>query len=77
MPERRRSLQDLVRTLNALSPLPTLARGYAIVTDAGTGTAISSAKGAQVQQELVTQFHDGQILSTAHEINKVKIDPGT
>ncbi len=44
VPERRLKLQNLIRTLNAVSPLPTLARGYAIVTDAESGTAISSVK---------------------------------
>ena len=63
VPERRLKLQNLVRTLNAVSPLPTLTRGYAIVTDAESGTAISSVKGVKPKQALVTQLHDGQIHS--------------
>jgi exodeoxyribonuclease VII large subunit len=74
VPERRRSLQNLARTLNAVSPLPTLARGYAIVTDASSGTAISSVKDVQPQQALVTQLQDGQILSTAQETNQTRLD---
>lgn len=70
VPERRRKLQDLARTLNALSPLPTLARGYAIVTDAGTGTAITSVKTVEADQKLVTQLHDGQIFSTIEDVNE-------
>ena len=60
VPERRRLLQELARTLNAVSPLPTLARGYAIVTDAESGTAISSVKDVSPNQELLTQFGDGR-----------------
>jgi exodeoxyribonuclease VII large subunit len=50
VPERRRMLQNLARTLNAVSPLPTLARGYAVVTDANSGTAISSTQDVEPQQ---------------------------
>ncbi len=74
VPERQRNLQDLARTLNALSPLPTLARGYAIVTDAQSGTAISSVKDVKLEQALITQLHDGQILSTAEETNKNQLE---
>lgn len=69
VPERRRILQDLARTLNAVSPLPTLARGYAIVTDAKSGTAISSVVDVKPKQKLITQLNDGQILSSAEEVN--------
>jgi len=74
IPERRRRLQYLVRTLNALSPLPTLARGYSIVTDALSGTVISSVNDVQQQQKLVAQLHDGQILATAVETNTTQLE---
>ena len=69
VPARQRKLQDLARTLNAVSPLPTLARGYAIVMDAQTGTAISSVKKIKLRQKLITQLSDGQVSSSAEEIN--------
>lgn len=69
VPERRRILQDLARTLNAVSPLPTLARGYAIVTDAKSGTTISSVKDVKLNQSLITQLHDGQVHSMVDEVN--------
>lgn len=69
VPERSRRLQDLSRTLNAVGPLPTLARGYAIVTDAGTGKAISSVKGLTNGKALLTHLSDGQIES---EVTGVK-----
>jgi exodeoxyribonuclease VII large subunit len=69
VPERRRLLQELARTLNALSPLPTIARGYAIVTEAESGTVISSVKNTEAGQSLITQLIDGQILSTVDKTN--------
>jgi exodeoxyribonuclease VII large subunit len=76
VPERRSLLQNLVRTLNAVSPLPTLARGYAIVTDEQSGVAISSVKDVKSKQALVTQLHDGQILSSAENITDTQLDTG-
>jgi exodeoxyribonuclease VII large subunit len=69
VPERRRLLQELARTLNALSPLPTIARGYAIVTEAESGAVISSVKNTEAGQSLITQLIDGQILSTVDKTN--------
>jgi exodeoxyribonuclease VII large subunit len=71
VPERQRKLRDLARTLNAVSPLPTLARGYAVVTDAESGSAISSVKDVKPKQVLLTQLHDGQLKSTAEEVNDI------
>lgn len=73
VPERRLILQNLVRTLNAVSPLPTLARGYAIVTDAESGIAISSVKNVKAKQVLVTQLSDGQIISTTKDVNETTL----
>lgn len=70
IPERRRGLQDLARTLHAVSPLPTLARGYAIVTDAATGATISSVKEVKVDQTLLTQLGDGRVRSSVDEIDE-------
>lgn len=74
IPERRRTLQNLARTLNAVGPLPTLARGYAIVTDAQSGVAISSIDDVKPKQKLVTQLHDGQLLSDVDVVNEVTLD---
>lgn len=67
VPERQRMLHDLARTLNAVSPLPTLARGYAIVTDAETGVAVSSVRDVKPKQALVTQLGDGRIRSSVED----------
>jgi exodeoxyribonuclease VII large subunit len=69
VPERQQMLQNLARTLNAVSPLPTLARGYAIVTDEQSGMAISSVKDIQPKQVLLTQLPDGQVKSITEELN--------
>ena len=74
VPERQRLLQNLARTLNAVSPLPTLASGYAIVTDAESGAAISSVKDVKAKQALVTQLRDGRILSTADGTQETTLD---
>jgi len=73
MPERRRRLQDLARTLNAVSPLPTLARGYAIVTDAESGVAISSVKDVRPKQVLMTQLGDGRVRSSVEDIDDTQL----
>jgi exodeoxyribonuclease VII large subunit len=70
VPERRQKVENLERTLNAVGPLPTLARGYAIVTDAESGKAISTVEGMDKKQALITQLHDGQVLSTVDKTNK-------
>jgi len=70
VPERRLKLNNLERTLNAVGPLPTLARGYAIVTNAETGKAVSSIDGLNAKQALVTQLHDGQVHSVVNKTNK-------
>lgn len=67
VPERRRRFLDLVRTLEALSPLPTLERGYAIVTDEATGSAITSVKSVSIGGKLRTQLRDGQVFSTVED----------
>ena len=74
IPERQRMLQNLVRTLNAVSPLPTLARGYAIVTDAQSGVAISSVQDVKPKQALVTHLDDGRVLSTVDGSNEITLD---
>ena len=70
VPEGRQRLAELARTLNALSPLPTLARGYAIVTDEATGAAVTSIKGVATGDKLRTQLSDGQLMSTVDDTNE-------
>ncbi len=57
---RNRRLAALTRTLQAVSPLDTLARGFAIVTD-GDGRAVTSASGLESGAEFAASFHDGAV----------------
>jgi exodeoxyribonuclease VII large subunit len=74
VPDRKLLLQNLKRTLNAVGPLPTLARGYAIVTDAKSGTTITSVKYVKPKQALLAQLHDGQIHSSADGTNETILE---
>jgi exodeoxyribonuclease VII large subunit len=62
--QHRQSLSDLARTLNAVSPLETIGRGYAVVTSSLTNEVISSIKQAPVGHTITTQLSDGRIRST-------------
>lgn len=63
LPDRQRRLQSLARTLHAVSPLPTLERGYAVVTDADSGHAVASIAQVKPGLSLSTQLLDGRIVS--------------
>ncbi|HET7176700.1 MAG TPA: exodeoxyribonuclease VII large subunit [Gammaproteobacteria bacterium] len=49
------------RALDAVSPLATLNRGYAIVSDAATGTVISHVREARAGQAIRTRLADGSL----------------
>lgn len=63
-PERQTRLAALARMLHALSPLPTLERGYAVVTDRASGQTITSIDQAPSGTEMVTRLRDGRVFST-------------
>ena len=56
-------LSALARTLEAVSPLQALARGFAIVTGAGTHTAgaITNAAAVEAGDSIQVNFHDGAL----------------
>jgi exodeoxyribonuclease VII large subunit len=56
----RQQSRELGRALHAVSPLATLQRGYAIVSDAESGTIIRSTAQATPQSRLVTRVADGE-----------------
>lgn len=51
--------------LALLSPRRTVARGYAIVRDAGGGAVIASAGGVEAGRELRIELRDGEVAATA------------
>jgi exodeoxyribonuclease VII large subunit len=70
--ERRRlALQGMAGRLNALSPLGTLARGYAVVTDEG-GRAITSAHQVTAGDVIQARFRDGRVVAEARRVEPVE-----
>ncbi len=67
--ERNRGLRELVRTLNAVSPLETISRGYAVVTSADSGEVISSISRARPGQSIITQLCDGRLTASVDAID--------
>ncbi len=67
---RRSKLAQLARTLNAVSPLETIARGYAIASQAETGEVISSVSQLEPGDRVTTRLADGSFDSTVDSIDE-------
>ncbi len=65
----QRQYLALVQTLNAVSPLATLERGYAIVTEPNTSSVISSTQHLSINDKIQTRLAQGQVISQITEIN--------
>ena len=65
----RLQLSNHVSTLNALSPLQTLSRGYSITYDS-KGRALKNASGLKKGDTIKTRLHEKNILSTIEDINE-------
>jgi len=63
---RRHELAELARTLNAVSPLATLQRGYAILLDRDSGEVLRTVERARHATRLVARLADGE-LALRHE----------
>lgn len=59
--QQRQRLDQAGAALQALSPLRTLERGYAIVSDAGSGQIVSHADQAIALTRLRIRWHDGSV----------------
>jgi len=70
----RQGLTDLARTLNAVSPLETIGRGYAVVTSARSGDVVSSVGQVQTGQTIITQLRDGRLTSVVDTIDEETMD---
>lgn len=66
-------LANLARTLHAVSPLPTLARGYAVLQESD-GTALTRASDAKPGQALRAQLADGGIACTVTGTDDRRLD---
>ena len=69
---RTKQLGNLARVLESVSPLPTLARGYAVVRD-DHGKVLSSVEGLQPDTPIITYLADGTISSTVTETSKEQL----
>lgn len=59
---RQQHLSGLSRTLQAISPLASLARGYAIVSDASSKKILRNSQEATLGQKVITQLAKGELL---------------
>jgi exodeoxyribonuclease VII large subunit len=60
----REKLHVAARTLNSISPLATLERGYAIVSDTETGNILTSADTIATGTQIETRLAKGALLAT-------------
>jgi exodeoxyribonuclease VII large subunit len=58
-----------IRALHAVSPLATLNRGYAIVSDAGSGRLLTSVAQVHTGQSIRAGLADGSLLATVQHID--------
>jgi exodeoxyribonuclease VII large subunit len=66
---RQHHLSEAVRTLEAVSPLSTLARGYAIVCDSKNHKLLRSADDAQVEENIDVRLSSGSLTCLVKEIH--------
>jgi exodeoxyribonuclease VII large subunit len=70
--ERRRLvLEGMAGRLHALSPLATLARGYAVLTD-GEGAAVTSITGLDPGDVFTARVRDGRIRARTEQIERLE-----
>jgi exodeoxyribonuclease VII large subunit len=68
--ERQRRFAVACRTLDTISPLATLERGYAIVNRAGRRDILRRATDTTVGEQVETRLADGSLLCTVDEIRQ-------
>lgn len=67
--QKQQQLINLTRALDAISPLATLARGYAIVTAEKTGEVIYNARTVTIGEQIKARLGQGELICTIDEIN--------
>jgi len=65
----RMSLKTLSRSLNSVSPLNTLARGYSITVDSSS-KVVRSASDVEVGATITSRLNEGEIISTVSGVTK-------
>jgi exodeoxyribonuclease VII large subunit len=71
---RQQHLAELARALNAISPLATLQRGYAILLDRDRGHVLRSAEQVRASAHLIARLADGEV-TLRHEAKPRKRQP--
>ena len=71
--KRRLIIEGMAGRLHALSPLATLARGYAVVSDE-QGNTIASVEGVAAGQPLVARLDDGRVHAHVDRIERLTGD---
>ena len=66
---RREQLSGLARTLQAVSPLETIGRGYAVITRADTGEVVSTTDLVKPGDRIFAGLSDGKLDCTVNEID--------
>jgi len=69
-PHRRRQLGELGRALNAVSPLATLGRGYAIVADSATGRILTRIGEIHESQAITGRLQDGEFTAVVRDVKE-------
>jgi exodeoxyribonuclease VII large subunit len=69
---RRERLQQLARTLHAVSPLETIGRGYAVIRSEDPEAVISSTAQASRGQRITAELRDGHLDCTIDEVHTGK-----
>jgi exodeoxyribonuclease VII large subunit len=67
---KQNQLANVSRALDAISPLATLARGYAIVTDAASGKILLDANQVTIGSAVKTRLAQGQLICTVDGIGQ-------
>jgi exodeoxyribonuclease VII large subunit len=67
--QQRVNLRQLARTLHAVSPLATLDRGYAVLSDSESGRVLSQAHQLAVGQTIHAQLADGRAECTVDKVS--------
>ncbi len=65
---RQQHLANVARALDAISPLATLNRGYAIASIYDSNEIIHSTKQINIGEKIKTRLHEGQLICTVDEI---------
>lgn len=77
LPRQRERLGALARTLHAVSPLPTLERGYSVTLDPASGATVRSLAQLQPGQTVRTRLLDGHFTAQVERLEPMADDSVT